>query len=69
MNWIDREVDLPTSDKILVYADKEVFICKLFESKWGNFYYSTDWYHEEYQNMPDWTHWMPLPNPPIKENV
>lgn len=67
MQWIDREVEFPDADKILCCAGNEVFICELIESKWGNGYYSTDTGHIEFQNMPEWTHWMPLPKP-IEEN-
>lgn len=61
MQWVDREVDFPDCDEILCCAGDKVFICELIESKWGNFYRSTDWGHGEFQNMPEWTHWMPLP--------
>lgn len=63
MEWIDREVDFPDCDHILCCAGKKVFICDLIESKWGNFYHSTDLGHGEFQDMPEWTHWMPLPKP------
>lgn len=33
-------------------------------SRWGNFYRSTDWRHDEIHKQPEWTHWMPLPEPP-----
>lgn len=64
MSWINRESQFPDDDKILCYAKGQIFISELMESKWGNRYYSTDWNHREYQNEPEWTHWMPLPEPP-----
>lgn len=64
MQWIDRDVDFPDYDKILCCKGDQIFICELIESKWGFFYFSTDWNHNEYQNSPEWTHWMPLPKPP-----
>lgn len=65
MEWIDREVEFPDEDKILCYSQGDVFIYKLIESKWGNYYRCTDWIHKEYQTDSDWTHWMSLPKPPI----
>lgn len=64
MEWINIEVQFPDCDRILCYGDGRVFICELIESKWGHFYHSTDWGHGEFQNQPEWTHWMPLPAPP-----
>lgn len=62
--WIYREVEFPDYDQILCYGSGQIFICQLVESKWGNFYHSTDWGHGEFQDMPEWTHWMPLPTAP-----
>ena len=67
MEWIDRDEQFPEEEKILVSDGNIVFICELVESKWGNFYHSTDWAHGEFQNMPEWTHWMPLPKLPGKQ--
>lgn len=64
MEWIDREINFPDADRILCYGDSQIFICELMETKWGNSYNSTDWGHGEFQNSPEWTHWMPLPQPP-----
>jgi Protein of unknown function (DUF551) len=64
MEWIDREKEFPDCDKILCYSKGDVFICELLETKWGNSYASTDWDHGEYGGGREWTHWMPLPNPP-----
>jgi len=64
MEWIDREVEFPDADKIVCYSEGQVFVCTLLESKWGNSYYSTDWRHTEPGDMPEWTHWMPLPPSP-----
>lgn len=64
MEWIDRKVNFPDCDKILCCYGNKVFICELLESKWGNVYDSTDRSHGEFQDMPNWTHWMPLPRPP-----
>lgn len=61
MEWIDREINFPDCDRILCCHDKQVFICELVESKWGHFYHSTDCTHGKFNNMPEWTHWMPLP--------
>jgi uncharacterized protein DUF551 len=65
MKWIDREVDFPDADRILCCSGDKIFICELIESKRGNHYYSTDSHHIEFQDMPEWTHWMPLPSPPL----
>ncbi len=62
--WIDREIEFPDLEFILCYERGTVFICRLVESKWGNYYQSTDWRHDEYDYMPDWSHWMPLPKAP-----
>lgn len=67
MEWIDREIEFPECDKILCYANGDIFISALLETKWGNHYFSTDWNHNEHQNILEctqWTHWMPLPEPP-----
>ena len=67
MEWIDVEVEFPDCDKIICYRDGKIFICKFIESKWGNFYYPTDCDHidlQELQERSEWTHWMPLPEPP-----
>jgi len=65
MEWIDREVQFPDIDEILVYGSGCVFICSLQETKWGNRYCSTDHGHAECtRDQPEWTHWMPLPKPP-----
>jgi len=61
MEWIDREVCFPDIDRILCFTGKHVFICELFESKWGNFYHPTDRGHVELQDTLEWTHWIPLP--------
>lgn len=62
--WINREIDFPECDRILCSGEGQIFICYLLETKWGNSYHSTDWSHGEYQDAPEWTHWMPLPEPP-----
>lgn len=62
--WIDRNVQFPDAEKIFCCSGNEVFICELIESKLGNYYYSTDTKHIALQNMPEWTYWMPLPQPP-----
>lgn len=64
VKWIDVEVEFPDCDKIICYGDGKIFICEWIESKWGNFYYPTDCTKEEAKNIPDWTHWMPLPELP-----
>lgn len=63
MNWISIEDKYPDADEILCCSGNQVFICKFFETKWGNSYKSTDWNHQEVKNTPEWTHWMPLPEP------
>ena len=63
MEWINREVNFPDYDHILCCAGEKVFICELIESKWVNFYHSTDCGHGEFQDTPEWTHWMQLPKP------
>lgn len=68
MEWIDREVNFPDIDTILCYAEGQQFICELSETKWGNRYYSTDSGHISFQDMPEWTHWMPLPEAPRSED-
>lgn len=69
MQWIDREVEFPDLDRILCYAEGKVFICELIESKWGNFYHSTDWGHCEFQDTPEWTHWAKVIPPTIKKEI
>jgi len=68
MEWIDVELDYPCLDRILCYGDNQVFIYESVETQFGTFYNSTDWRHAEIQNMPKWTHWMPLPEPPKELN-
>lgn len=62
MKWIDREVNFPDVDFILCYGEEQIFICEMIKTKWGNGYCSTELRHEKH--MPEWTHWMPLPDPP-----
>jgi hypothetical protein len=62
MEWIDREVQFPDADRILCYGGGKIFISELIETKWGNFYSSTE------KDDQYWSHWMLLPEPP-KGNV
>ncbi len=62
--WINREIQFPDIDRILCTGSNQVFICEMMKTKFGNFYCSTNSGHVEFQDMPEWTHWMPLPNPP-----
>ncbi len=66
MEWIDETVEFPEDDQILCCGNGQVFICELVESKWGNFYRSTDWCHRD-KKQPEWTHWMKMPKPPEKK--
>ena len=61
MEWIDREVQFPDCERILCYGDGEVFISELVESKRGNYYCAIC------DRMPEWTHWIAIPNLPTKE--
>ena len=36
---------------------------ELIETKWGN-HYRCMGYEGGYASQPDWSHWMPLPDPP-----
>lgn len=67
--WVDREIEFPNTGLILCYDGKAVFICQLVKSKWGNHYRSTDWGHNESDDPREWTHWMPLPEPPRKNGM
>jgi len=67
MEWIDREIEFPDDEKILCFGDGEIFICTLVESKWGHHYRKSDYLEKDYEKLPDWTHWMPLPLDPNME--
>lgn len=58
--WINREEQIPTQEKILCCYEDKIFICEWVESKWGHGYKTWD---ARYEKL-DCTHWMPLPQPP-----
>jgi len=62
--WIDRQ-DFPSCDKILCFDKGRIFICELVKAHFGHYYVSNDWDHVEHgEGDKEWTHWMPLPEPP-----
>lgn len=60
VNWIDREVEFPEGDKIICLCVKNIFVCELLETKWGNHYVPL---HED-PSVSSWTHWIPFPRSP-----
>jgi hypothetical protein len=58
MEWIDREVEFPECDQILVTDGQEVSIYEWIDNELG--------YRGQFPTYveSDWTHWMPLPELP-----
>lgn len=66
MKWIKIESELPKLNQIVIVFNKQYiqlgFITDIYLDRFHQG--ETDWVNEEYMDLRDVTHWMPLPNPP-----
>lgn len=65
MEWINVQDRLPNPDqKVLCFADSEIYLCEYMESHEEKYFYSEVWDYNTSRKRPEITHWMPLPKPP-----
>lgn len=66
MEWISVKDKLPEKEKNVLYCDieTEIYLGMLIDGMDKEIY----WSHYDYLEDHDITHWMPLPNPPEKQN-
>lgn len=66
MKWIDIEDQYPNEDSILTFSLGALRVMRIKETKWGNFWVIDSGFACcDGSSCPGFTHWMPLPKPPI----